>query len=287
LTSQPPPLVTRKATRSGLPVLSTYFSEVWRFRVFAWRWSLSEIKSLNFETLLGRVWHIINPLLFGLIYFVFVGIVSGRGLDSVSMLAAIVGNLYAWVYFSSIVTSGIAAVHSGAGGVSSQSGIPKIVVPIASTMTASNLFLRSLIAYVLIHLVAQRGLHLEMLLSPVVALLIAMFGIGCGLILATLNVYIRDISRLVPHVLRLLMYLSPVIWPYTKVLGDGALNFFARLNPFYSGITAWMISLGGTLDPDGPKILEQIGIFAIWSISTFVVGMFLFISKEDEFAIRN
>ena len=284
---QTSPTITRKATRTGLPVLTDYFREAWRYRVFAWRWSLADVKARNFETVLGRLWHVINPLLFGLIYFIFVGIVSGRGLDSVELLAAIVGNLYAWLYFSSIVTSSIAAVQSGAGGVSGQSSMPKIVAPIASLMTASNLFLRSLIAYAVMHLIAQRGLHIEMLLAPVIMFLIGIFGFGCALILATLNVYMRDISRLIPHVLRLVMYLSPIIWEYTRVLGEGSLNSLARMNPFFSCITAWTISLGGTLDKSGPGIFQQIGVFSIWAVVVFCAGVLIFISKEDEFAIRN
>ncbi len=287
MTAQNSPKITRKATRSGLPILSDYFRETWRFRVFAWRWSLADIKARNFETFLGRVWHVINPLLFGLIYFVFVGILSGGGLDSISYLAAIVGNLYAWLFFSQIVTLAMAAVQSGPGGILGQSAIPRIVVPIASTITSTNLFFRSLIAYVFMHLIASRGLHIEMLLAPIIIILICMFGFGFALIFATLNVYVRDVSRLIPHFLRLWLYLSPVIWEYTRVLGDGSLNQIARLNPFYSGVTAWTISLGGTLDPDGPKIWEQIGVFSIWSVAIFFIGIFVFISKEDEFAIRN
>jgi len=288
LTAETSPVITRKATRSGLPALVDYFKEVLRFRTFAWRWSLAEVKARNFETSLGRLWHLINPLLFGLIYFIFVGIVSGRGLDSVTLLAAIVGNLYLWVYFSSIVTTAISSVQPGSGGgVSGQSGIPKIVAPIASFFTATNLFLRSLVAYAIVHSIAQRGFHIEMLLAPIIVVLVGIFGFGCGLILATLNVYLRDISRLMPHVLRLAMYLSPVIWAYTKVLGDGSVNLLARLNPLFSAVTAWTISLGGTLEADGPRIFEQIGIFTIWSLVVFCAGILIFISKEDEFAIRN
>ena len=45
--------------------------------------------------------------------------------------------------------------------------------------------------------------------------------------------------------------------------------------------------MGGTLDPNGPKILELIVVFAIWAIVIFCIGILVFISKEDEFAIRN
>ena len=287
MSTQSSPKITRRATRSGLPQLSVYFSEAWRFRTFAWRWSLADVKARNFETFLGRIWHIINPLLFGLIYFIFVGIIAGGGVGSISFLGAIVGNLYAFLFFNMIVTMAIATVQSGAGGILGQSSIPRIEVPIASTITSMNLFLRSLVAYALMHIISQRGLHIEMLLAPIVVILICMFGFGFALICATLNVYIRDVSRLIPHFLRLWMYLSPVIWEYTRITGDGTLNQLARLNPWYSAMTAWTISLGGTLDPNGPKIWEQIGVFSIWSVAIFFVGIILFISKEDEFAIRN
>ena len=117
MSTQSSPKITRRATRSGLPQLSVYFSEAWRFRTFAWRWSLADVKARNFETFLGRIWHIINPLLFGLIYFIFVGIIAGGGVGSISFLGAIVGNLYAFLFFNMIVTMAIATVQSGAGGI--------------------------------------------------------------------------------------------------------------------------------------------------------------------------
>ena len=68
------PLIVRKATRSGLPPLTDYLREAYRFRTFALYWSKGELKSRNYDTLLGRLWHYLNPFLFGLIYFVFVGL---------------------------------------------------------------------------------------------------------------------------------------------------------------------------------------------------------------------
>jgi len=280
-------MLTRKATRSGLPDLRDYFRETWHFRTFALRWSAADVKARNFETAFGRAWHVINPLLFGLIYFIFVGILSGGGLDSISMLAAIIGNLYLWLFFSSIINSSIGAIQSGAGGILIQSAIPRIVIPIASTITSTNLFMRSLIAYVPIHLVSERGLHIEMLYIPLIVVLTGLFGFGLSLLLATLNVYARDVSRLVPHVLRLWLYLSPVIWLYTRVLGESSLDQFARLNPLYPAMTAWTIALGGHIDPSGPRILEQIGIFSLWTFAVLAPSVLIFISKEDEFAIRN
>jgi ABC-type polysaccharide/polyol phosphate export permease len=283
-TSSPPPLVTRRSTRTGLPPLSNYIRDAWTYRTFAVHWSRADVKARNFDTFFGRVWHVINPLLFGLIYFVFVGIVGGGGFDDMERLAMIVGNLYAWLFFSGVITTSVGAVQSGAGGILTMSSIPRVVLPMASAITAANLFLRSLLAYVPIHMIGQRGLHIEMLWIPFLGLLTLMAGLGIALVMAVLNVYFRDISRLLPHVMRLWMYLSPVIWDYTRVLDSAEL---ARLNPLYPLMTAWTIAFGGSLDPTGPGIVSQIGWSAAWSVVALVVGFLVFVSREDEFAVRN
>lgn len=281
------PPITRKTTKLGLPPLGTYLSEAYRYRTFAYYWSKADIKARNFETFLGRAWHLINPLLFGLIYFIFVGILSGGGLGDIDRLALIIGNLYAWVFFSSTILTSVSAVESGGGGLIAQSAIPRVVLPVASTLTAANLFVRSLIAYIPFHLLANRGLHIDLLWAPVLLVLTGMFGLGLAFLFSVTNVYLRDISRLLPHALRLWLYLSPAIWEYTRVLGDSTLEELARWNPMYSGMTAWTIALGGPLDPGGPSIIAEVAIFAAWAVGALVFGFLIFVAREDEFAVRS
>lgn len=284
-TDTPPPKITRRATRSGLPVLRQYLSDAFRYRAFAYYWSVADIKARNFETVLGRFWHYLNPILFGLIYFIFIGIVSGGGLDDTERLALIVGNLYVWVFFGSVIMTGATSVSSGTAGITAQSSIPRVILPLASTLTAANLFVRSMLAYVPFHLLGGRTLYVEMLWIPVLVVLIGLFGFGLSLLFAVLNVYIRDVSRLLPHVTRLWMYLSPVVWAYPAVFGE-PIEAVARMNPMYPAITAWTMALGGPL-ADEPTIASQVGVFAVWTAAFVAVGFLIFVSREDEFAVRN
>ena len=277
----------RKATRSGIPPLRDYLTETYRFRTFAMYWSKGELKSRNFDTTLGRFWHYLNPFLFGLIYFVFVGILTGGGLNSTTRLAFMVFNLYVWTLLSSVVVTSVSSVRNGGGGVLTNSAIPKVVVPLASTFSATNLFLRSLVAYIPLHLIADRGLHIEFLWIPLMLFLTCLFAFGIALIFATLNIYLRDISRFLPHFLRLWLYLSPAIWEFDRVLDSGVVNTLARINPTYSAFSAWTIILDGSSVIGGPALSRQVLIFSAWAISTAVVGFLVFISREDEFAIRN
>jgi len=253
--------------------------------VFAFHWSKADIKARNFETVLGRAWLILNPFLFGLIYFVFVGIIGGQGLGSIERLAFIVGNLYVWTFFSITISTGVGSIQGGAGGVLAQSAIPRIILPFASTLTSGQLFLRSMLAYIPLHVLGNRGLHIEMLWLPVLVLVTGLFAFGIALLMAVMNVYFRDVSRLLPHMLRLWLYLSPAIWVYTLVDGDTTLDTLARLNPTYSMMTAWTIALGGPL-ADTPGISSQVLVTSAWAVALVVIGFMIFVSREDDFVVK-
>jgi teichoic acid transport system permease protein len=285
-TQQTEPVITRRAGRLGIPPIKPYLTEAFHYRVFALHWSKADIKARNFETVLGRVWLVLNPFLFGLIYFVFVGILGGGGLDSTDRLAFIVGNLYVWVLFSTTISNGAGSIQGGAGGVLAQSAVPRIILPIASSLTSVQLFLRSILAYIPLHILASRGLHIEMVWIPVLIAVTTLMAFGIALLMAVLNVYYRDVSRLLPHMLRLWLYLSPAIWAYTRVDGDTIFDTLARINPTYSVMTAWTIAMGGPLAPS-PGIASQVGIASIWAIALVVIGFLVFISREDDFVIRN
>lgn len=280
------PILTRRAGRLGLPPLDVYFKEAFHYRTFAYYWSKADIKARNFETFLGRAWLILNPFLFGLIYFVFVGIIGGGGLGSTERLAFIVGNLYVWTFFSSTISNGAGSIQGGAGGILAQSAIPRIILPFASTLTSTQLFLRSMLAYIPLHVIGERGLHIEMLWLPVLVVLTGLFGFGLSLVFAVANVYFRDTSRLLPHALRLWLYLSPAIWAYTRVAGDSTLETLARANPGYALMTAWTIALGGPL-ADSPSLASQVLITGAWALAVIAVGFVIFVSREDDFVVRN
>jgi ABC-type polysaccharide/polyol phosphate export permease len=281
----PSPTLTRRATRSGIPPLRDYFREAWRFKTFALYWSAADIKARNFDTWFGRFWHYLNPLLFGLIYFVFVGIVSD-GFGDTERLAFIISNLYVWLFMSTTITSGVSSIQGGAGGIMAQSAIPRAILPIASTLTSFNLFLRSLVAYIPIHFGAGRTLHIENLWLPVLAVFMACLALGLAMLTAVLNVYIRDVSRLLPHMLRLWMYLSPVIWEYTRISGDGA-ESLARLNPMYPVMASWTIAFGGRIEGSEFSMVMGVLVFGAIAMATLAIGFLVFVAREDDFAVRN
>jgi ABC-type polysaccharide/polyol phosphate export permease len=121
----------------------------------------------------------------------------------------------------------------------------------------------------------------------VLVVITGMFGLGLAFLFAVLNVYFRDVSRLIPHFLRLWLYLSPALWGYTRLFDQGIVETLAQLNPMYWGMVTWTITFGGPLSSEGPSFGIALLIFTAWAVATLLIGFFTFVSREDEFAVRN
>ena len=63
----------------GLPPLRAYLRQLWRRRSFAFELARADLRSKHFNTALGQLWLILNPLLLGLVYFALVQIIGRRG----------------------------------------------------------------------------------------------------------------------------------------------------------------------------------------------------------------
>jgi ABC-type polysaccharide/polyol phosphate export permease len=232
----------------------------------------------NADTLLGRVWNLLNPLLFGLIYFLLVTIIRGRS-GGLEVLADILANLYLWLFFSAAIVQGVSSTV-GTSALLTQSSVPRAVLPIASTWISSQILLRSMGVYAFAHLLAGRRLHFELLVVPIVVLAVATAGLGLALLLAVLNLYVRDVSRLLGHMLRLWMYLSPVVWHFRE-----AENYwFVKLNPLFHAVKTWTLALSGSGEA---TLWPSLAITIAFSAAALLGGLLLFVSRDDEFATQS
>ena len=114
----------------------------------------------------------------------------------------------------------------------------------------------------------------------------ACLALGLAMLIAVLNVYVRDVSRLLPHMLRLWMYLSPVIWEYTRISDSGA-ESLARFNPMYPVMATWTVAFGGRVEGSDFSMVTGVLVFGAIAIAALTIGFLVFISREDDFAIRN
>ncbi len=264
--------------RVGLPPLRSYLREVWRRRQFAFELSRTNLRAQHFKTVFGQLWLVINPLLLALVYFVLVDILRA-GSRGTGFFAHLMAGLFAFYFVSNAVTQGSKSVVSG-GRLILNSAFPRTLLPLSSVLTAFMRFLPTLAVYAPVHLIAglEVGPHLLWTL-PIVALL-AVLASGLSMLVAAAQVYFRDLASFLPYLLRVWLYVSPVLY-YADEVPDRYRPILS-LNPLGPLLQAWSDVLNRGEAPDAGLL----GLGLAWALALFVGGALFFISREREFAVR-
>lgn len=263
--------------RAGLPKLAPYFRDLVDRLPFAAEFSRSGIRAANTQTVFGQLWLVINPLLLALVYYVLVAILTGRG--GMDYLAHIVGGLFVYYFFSGCISTGASSV-TGGGRLIMNMAFPRLLMPMSAVRTAFFRFLPTLPVYLVIHTLGDGVWSWTMLLGIVFLGMLTVFGLGLAAFFAALQVYFRDTSSFLPYILRIWLYLSPVLW--TPDQAPEQFQSLLILNPLYSMIGGWTeTTLQGMVPP-----LEMWLAGAGWAALALVVGSLFFMSRERDFAVR-
>jgi ABC-type polysaccharide/polyol phosphate export permease len=265
--------------RVGLPPLGVYVQELWRRRQFVDELARSELRSQNFDTVFGQLWLILSPLLNGFVYFLLVDILRG-GKRPPEYLAHLLGGIFAWTFVSGSISSSATAVTSG-GRLILNTAFPRLLLPITDVVVAFFRFLPTLPVLAIVILVTIPGkVTLAVLLAVPVFLLIMLTSAGCAFIAATLQVYFRDFNHLLPYLLRLGLYLTPIL--YFAEDAKGSTRLVTLLNPLSPVFRLWSdVIVRGTVP--GWHVWAQATIVAV---VVFTAGTLYYISRERDFAVR-
>jgi ABC-type polysaccharide/polyol phosphate export permease len=262
-----------EAHRVGLPPLRQYLRDAWRRRQFARELSRTQLRAQHFNTALGQLWLILNPLLLTLVYFVLVDILR-RGTRGPDFFAHLMVGLFAFHFFSQAVQQGAKSVVSG-GKLVLNTAFPRVLLPLSSVQTAFLRFLPTLPIYAVVHIATGLPINLQLLWAIPVFALLALFAAGMTMLLSAAQVYFRDISSFLPYIMRIWMYASPVLYYLHEV--PSQFRWVVDINPLAPTLGAWSQAL---TEGRGPGI----GLLAA-GLAWGVGGLF-FISREREFAVR-
>ena len=261
----------------GLPPLRSYVHELWRRREFAVELARTKLREQNFDTVFGQLWLVLNPLLLALVYFLLVDILRG-GSRPPSFFAHLVACLFAFQLIHNAMTVGVKSVTKG-GRLILNSAFPRALLPMSAVITSFMRFLPTLVIYIPIHFAA--GLPVEantLWLLPTIALLL-LLAAGLAMLAAAAQVYFRDLANFLPYMLRIWLYVSPVLYFASEV--PHKYKWIIDVNPLGGLLTAWSQALRGHA-PGAGALLPGLA----WGIGVFVVAGLFFLSREREFAVR-
>jgi teichoic acid transport system permease protein len=266
--------------RAGLPPLGRYLSELWRRRAFVRELARSELKAQNYATVFGQAWLVLNPLLNATVYFFLVDILSSGKNRPPNFITHLLGGIFAYTFFSGGVSQAAGSVVGG-GKLILNTAFPRLLLPITQIVVAFFRFLPTLPVLALIIWFNNRAnIDWHMLYAVPVFALLVLFTAGLGFVCATLQVYNTDFKNLLPYLLRLGLYLTPILWFVDQ--SSGLKKRIATYNPLSPIFEIWSNSLvSGTGSPLGTW-LRALLISAV----VFVMGFVVYVSRERDYAIR-
>lgn len=264
--------------RVGLPPLRPYFRELWRRRHFAFELARSNLRAQNYNTALGQLWLVLNPLFLGFVYFMLVTIVRG-GSRGPEFLAHLMLGVFAFRLVSGSMRPGAKSVTSG-GQLILNTAFPRALLPIASVLASTMRFLPTLLVYAVVHAFAGLPVTPQILWGIPILLLMVCFAAGMTMLVATAQVYFRDMRNILPFFLRIWVFASPILY-YADEVPD-QLRPILYVNPLYPMLTALSEAVNFGQTPS-PGLLAA--SFA-WAAAALAVGALTFISREREFAVR-
>jgi teichoic acid transport system permease protein len=265
--------------RGGLPPMAPYFAEVWRRRQFLVHMARAKLKGQHADTLAGRAWTLLNPILLALTYFMLVTVLLDAQSTTTVYLGTLLSGLFAFFYTSNAIRMGALSVV-GAGNLVMNTAFPRLLLPLSACVSALLLFLPMLLVYAVFHLAVGLPLGPQLAAVPLIIALQTSLCAGLAMLVAVANVFVRDVGRALPYALRLWLYLSPVLWTIDQVPDSAAR--VVEFSPLYPILVSWHQVL---IDGEGPGgwLLAQAGA---WGAVTLVAGTVLFLRKEREFAVR-
>jgi lipopolysaccharide transport system permease protein len=243
----------RLAPRTGWRVPEV--SEVWRYRELLAFLIGREIKVRYKQTALGAGWAIIQPLMTMVVFTIFFGRLAHMPSDGVPYPVFAMCALVPWTYFSSALGAGVGSV-SASHHIIDKVYFPRILLPL--TAVISPLVDFGIAFMILVALLCWYGLipGIAVIFVPVFIALAVLTAAAASIWLSALNVRYRDVRYVVPFVIQLWMFATPIAYPSSLVPEQW--RPFYGLNPMAGVIEGFRWALMNGPAPGGLAVVSTL-----------------------------
>lgn len=256
-------------------------NELWQYRDLIMLFVKRDFITVYKQTLLGPLWHIIQPLMTTFVFvLIFAGIAQIPTDGQPPILFYLCGTTL-WGYFSKCLTNTSSTFINNAN-IFGKVYFPRLTVPISTVISSLFSFLIQFGLFLLIYayyglFVQSFQINLWVLAIPYFLLLMAILGLSMGIIISSLTTKYRDLTQLVGFGVQLLMYATPVIYP-ASILPE-KWQWLMNFNPMSPLIEGFRYAFFGTGTFDVYSILYS----TIISLVFFLIGLILFHRVERTF----
>ena len=257
--------------------------EVWNYRDLLFLFVRRDFVAKYKQTILGPVWHFIQPLLTTLVSFLLFNMVANISTNGINPILFQMSGIVIWSYFSSCITSCSTVFVSNAS-IFGKVYFPRLVMPLSIVMSnivqfgIQFLLLLSTITYFFIKGEPQY-FGITWLMIPIYVVLMAGIGLGTGIIISSVTTKYRDMSVLLTFGVQLLMYASAVNYPMSIIAEKKpALYAILKWNPLASLVDGFRNAmLGGNIS------LYDLVYPTIFMFVSLLLGIMMFNKVEKSF----
>lgn len=264
----------------------TYLADLWRYRDLMWLFVKRDFVAKYKQTILGPLWHFIQPILTTLISFLLFNVVARIGTDGNNAVLFQMCGIIIWNYFAACFTSTSNTFIANAG-IFGKVYFPRLVSPISVVISQLIQFgIQLLLLLSTMVFFALRGetfpVNAAWLLVAPILLIMAAMGLGLGIIVSSITTKYRDLTVLITFGVQLLMYLSAVNYPLSALEGlSGRFSWLPvviKYNPLAALVESFRNAmLGGEIPWWG------LGYSGLWAIILLWIGAWMFSKVERTF----
>lgn len=255
--------------------------EIWRYRDLLWLFVKRDFVSFYKQTILGPFWFFIQPIFTTIVFLVIFGRMARIGTGDMPAPVFYLAGITCWNYFADCLTK-TSTVFKDNANIFGKVYFPRLIMPLSIVVSCLVRFGVQMLLFILVvlyYLFTSDKLHINasIILLPLLIVLMALLGLGIGLIITALTTKYRDLSFLVVFGIQLAMYATPVVYPLS--FAPPKYRSLIELNPMTGIIETFRAGFSSTGSYNSNNLYYSL----IATIVLLIIGVLIFNKTEKDF----
>ena len=255
--------------------------EIWNYRDLLMMFVKRDFVATYKQTIMGPLWFFVQPLLTTFTFMIIFGNIAKISTDGLPQMVFYMAGITLWNYFAECLNK-TATVFKDNASIFGKVYFPRLIMPLSIVVSNLVRFGIQFFLFLLVwgyYLVKGSNMHpnIYLLLIPYLVLLMALIGLGAGMLISALTTKYRDLIFLLTFGTQLLMYATPVIYPMSNLPAKYA--WLIKANPLSTIVETFRYAFTGS----GQFSWLSLGYSTLFAIVMVFTGTLVFNKVEKSF----
>lgn len=258
--------------------VSLKLKELWEYRELLYFLTWRDIKVRYKQTVLGAAWAILQPFMTMVVFSLFFGRLTNMPSDGVPYPIFNFAALVPWTFFATGVTASSSSLVTNSN-LLKKVYFPRLTIPLATVLSGTVDFLIAFVVLIVMMLFYGIVPTTNVIFLPFFLLLAFITSFGVGLWLSAMNVQFRDVRYIVPFLIQLWLFATPIVYP-SSLIDNPTIRTLYGINPMTGVVEGFRWALLGVKTAPGPILIVSTAVAVLLMVS----GLYYFRRMEKTFA---